>query len=140
MAIKTRITELLGIEHPIVQGGMGVGISAHRLAGAVARSGALGTISSVDLRHLHPDLLERARQCTDKAELDRDNKDKQAHNDVADRDDSDQDHDGDDGDDDDDDSSEDEEDDSTPLLRRLVFPSSSSSSSSPSPRSSSPRS
>ncbi len=56
---------------PIVQGGMGVGISAHRLAGSVARVGALGTISSVDLRHHHPDLLERAKDCTDRAELDK---------------------------------------------------------------------
>lgn len=56
---------------PIVQGGMGVGISAHRLAGSVARLGALGTISSVDLRHHHPDLLERAKDCTDKGELDK---------------------------------------------------------------------
>src|SRR5471030_1834195 len=56
---------------PVVQGGMGVGISAHRLAGAVARAGALGTISSVDLRHHHPDLLERARGCTDRGELDK---------------------------------------------------------------------
>ncbi len=56
---------------PIVQGGMGVGISAHRLAGSVARLGALGTISSVDLRHHHPDLLERAKDCTDRSELDR---------------------------------------------------------------------
>ena len=56
---------------PIVQGGMGVGISAHRLAGAVARLGAVGTISSVDLRHHHPDLLERAKDCTDKGELDK---------------------------------------------------------------------
>ncbi len=56
---------------PIVQGGMGVGISAHRLAGSVARQGALGTISSVDLRHHHPDLLERAKDCTDRAELDK---------------------------------------------------------------------
>ena len=38
---------------PIVQGGMGVGISAHRLAGSVAREGALGTIASIDLRHHH---------------------------------------------------------------------------------------
>ena len=30
---------------PIVQGGMGVGISAHRLAGNVARLGAVGTSS-----------------------------------------------------------------------------------------------
>src|SRR5450755_1675483 len=44
---------------PIVQGGMGVGVSAHRLAGSVAALGALGTISSVDLRRHHPDLMER---------------------------------------------------------------------------------
>lgn len=35
---------------------MGVGISAHRLAGNVARLGALGIISSVELRHHRPDL------------------------------------------------------------------------------------
>lgn len=44
---------------PIVQGGMGVGVSAHRLAGTVASFGGVGTIASVDLRHHHPDLLER---------------------------------------------------------------------------------
>ncbi|MBK8526385.1 MAG: nitronate monooxygenase [Rubrivivax sp.] len=38
---------------------MGVGISAHRLAGSVAAENAVGTISSVDLRRLHPDLMER---------------------------------------------------------------------------------
>ena len=43
---------------PIVQGGMGVGISAHRLAGAVARLGGVGTLSSVDLRRHHADLME----------------------------------------------------------------------------------
>jgi nitronate monooxygenase len=48
---------------PIVQGGMGVGISAHRLAGSVAALGAMGTISSVDLRRHHPDLMERTRDC-----------------------------------------------------------------------------
>jgi nitronate monooxygenase len=46
---------------PIVQGGMGVGVSAHRLAGTVAREGGVGTISSVDLRRHHPDLMERTR-------------------------------------------------------------------------------
>lgn len=56
---------------PVVQGGMGVGVSAHRLAGNVARLGALGTISSVDLRHHHQDLLERTQNCHDKDELDR---------------------------------------------------------------------
>jgi nitronate monooxygenase len=44
---------------PIVQGGMGVGVSAHRLAGSVAAEGGVGTISSVDLRRHHPDLMER---------------------------------------------------------------------------------
>ena len=44
---------------PLVQGGMGVGVSAHRLAGSVAALGGVGTISSVDLRRLHPDLMTR---------------------------------------------------------------------------------
>ena len=44
---------------PVVQGGMGVGISAHRLAGSVAALGAMGTISSVDLRRHHADLMAR---------------------------------------------------------------------------------
>ncbi len=35
------------IEHPIIQGGMGVGISWDRLAGTVSREGGLGVISSV---------------------------------------------------------------------------------------------
>jgi nitronate monooxygenase len=46
---------------PVVQGGMGVGVSAHRLAGSVAALEALGTISSVDLRRHHPDLMEGTR-------------------------------------------------------------------------------
>jgi len=44
---------------PIVQGGMGVGISAHRLAGTVAAHNAVGTLASVDLRRHHPDLMDR---------------------------------------------------------------------------------
>ncbi len=43
---------------PVVQGGMGVGVSAHRLAGTMTGLEAVGTISSVDLRRLHPDLME----------------------------------------------------------------------------------
>ncbi|WP_280813163.1 nitronate monooxygenase family protein [Variovorax sp. TBS-050B] len=46
---------------PVVQGGMGVGVSANRLAGSVAALGAMGTISSVDLRRHHPDLMARTR-------------------------------------------------------------------------------
>ncbi|MFN3749967.1 MAG: NAD(P)H-dependent flavin oxidoreductase [Thiobacillus sp.] len=56
---------------PIVQGGMGVGISAHRLAGAVARAGCMGTIASIDLRHHHADLVEAGKRCRDKDELNR---------------------------------------------------------------------
>jgi nitronate monooxygenase len=44
---------------PVVQGGMGVGVSAGGLAGTVANLGAVGTLSSVDLRRLHPDLMAR---------------------------------------------------------------------------------
>lgn len=55
---------------PIVQGGMGVGISAHRLAGAVASQNAMGTIASIDLRHHHPDLLEKTERCHDRDLID----------------------------------------------------------------------
>ena len=55
---------------PIVQGGMGVGVSAHRLAGSVAALGATGTIASIDLHHHHADLVEQARHARDKAVLD----------------------------------------------------------------------
>lgn len=55
---------------PIVQGGMGVGISAHKLAGAVARQGAVGTLSCVDLRRQHEDLMARTAKCRDKALID----------------------------------------------------------------------
>nr|WP_316642904.1 nitronate monooxygenase family protein [uncultured Roseateles sp.] len=46
---------------PIVQGGMGIGVSAHSLAGHVAALGGTGTLSSVDLRRHHPDLMEATR-------------------------------------------------------------------------------
>jgi len=59
---------------PLIQGGMGVGISAHKLAGAVAREGAIGTIASIDLRVHHPDLMDRtygvkSREVIDNANL-----------------------------------------------------------------------
>jgi nitronate monooxygenase len=49
---------------------MGVGVSAHRLAGSVARLGAVGTISSVDLRRHHADLMERTTRVRDKQAID----------------------------------------------------------------------
>ncbi len=42
---------------PVVQGGMGVGVSAASLAGTVAGLGGVGTVSAVDLRRRHPDLM-----------------------------------------------------------------------------------
>lgn len=50
---------------PIIQGGMGVGVSAHRLAGTVAKEGAIGTIASVELRRLHADLMEQTGNSKD---------------------------------------------------------------------------
>jgi nitronate monooxygenase len=57
---------------PIVQGGMGVGVSAHRLAGAVAKNGGMGTISSIDLRRLHLDLMQQTQHlspCLDSRDI-----------------------------------------------------------------------
>lgn len=51
---------------PIVQGGMGVGISAHKLVGAVASENAVGTVASVDLRRHHPDLMEMTSRIRDR--------------------------------------------------------------------------
>lgn len=53
---------------PVVQGGMGVGVSAGRLAGTVAGLGAVGTISSVDLRRRHADLMDATAHLTDEAD------------------------------------------------------------------------
>src|SRR5699024_7078085 len=50
---------------------MGVGVSAHRLAGSVAALGGMGTISSVDLRRHHPDLMARTHKSKDASLIDR---------------------------------------------------------------------
>lgn len=65
--MKTRITELLGIEHPIIQGGMqNVGLA--ELASAVSNAGGLGMITA--LTQPNPDALrveiERCRAMTSK--------------------------------------------------------------------------
>lgn len=67
MAFKTRITELLDIEHPIIQGGMqGVGIA--EMASAVSNAGGLGILTA--LTQPSPDALrkeiERCQSMTDK--------------------------------------------------------------------------
>ena len=67
MAFKTRITEMLGIEHPIVQGGM-QSVGYAELASAVSNAGGLGIITA--LTQPSPDALrreiERARTLTSK--------------------------------------------------------------------------
>ncbi|MDG5493277.1 nitronate monooxygenase family protein [Niveispirillum sp. BGYR6] len=67
MTIRTRITELLGIEHPIVQGGM-MWVGRAELAAAVSNAGGLGILTALtqptpdDLRRE----IDRCRSMTDK--------------------------------------------------------------------------
>jgi len=67
MGIKTRITELLGIEHPIVQGGM-MWVGRAELTAAVSNAGGLGILTG--LTQPTPDALraeiDRCRTMTDK--------------------------------------------------------------------------
>jgi len=67
MTLKTRATDLLGIEHPIVQGGM-MWVGRAELAAAVSNAGGLGILTALtqptpdDLRRE----IERCRTMTDK--------------------------------------------------------------------------
>ena len=65
--MKTRVTEMLGIEHPIVQGGMQwVGLA--ELASAVSNAGGLGIITALT-QPTPEDLvkeIDKCRQMTDK--------------------------------------------------------------------------
>ena len=67
MAFKTRITEMLGIEHPIVQGGM-QSVGYAELASAVSNAGGLGILTA--LTQPTPEALraeiERCGAMTDK--------------------------------------------------------------------------
>lgn len=67
MAFKTRITEMLGIQHPIVQGGM-QGVGTAGMASAVSNAGGLGIITA--LTQPTPAALreeiDRCRSLTDK--------------------------------------------------------------------------
>ena len=61
MPLKTRVTELLGIEHPIIQGGMHhVGYAV--LAAAVSNAGGLGTVTALTQR-TPEDLRREIREC-----------------------------------------------------------------------------
>lgn len=67
MAFRNRVTEMLGIRHPIVQGGM-MWVGRAELASAVSNAGGLGTLTALtqptpdDLRRE----IERCRSLTDK--------------------------------------------------------------------------
>ena len=45
---KTRLTGLLGIEYPIIQGALGGGLSRAELVSAVSNAGGLGMITSLN--------------------------------------------------------------------------------------------
>ena len=67
MAIKTRITEMLGIEHPIVQGGM-QWVGTAEMASAVSNAGGLGILTALTQPSAQAlrDEIERCRSMTDK--------------------------------------------------------------------------
>jgi len=65
--VKTRITDLFGIEHPIIQGGMHY-VGFAELAAAVSNAGGLGTITGLTLKtpeNLAAEIA-RCREMTDK--------------------------------------------------------------------------
>ena len=49
---------------PLIQGGMGVGISLGRLAGAVAKEGGIGIISAAQIGFKEPDLIRIPKKRT----------------------------------------------------------------------------
>lgn len=64
--MKTRITELLGVEYPIIQGGM-AWVAEHHLAAAVSEAGGLGLIGGANAPgEVVRDEIRKARELTDK--------------------------------------------------------------------------
>lgn len=49
-------------KYPIIQGGMGVGVSAHKLAGNVAKEGGIGIISTADIGYKEEDFYKNPIQ------------------------------------------------------------------------------
>lgn len=62
--MKTRVTELLGVSYPLMQGGM-AWIADGRLAAAVSEAGGLGIISAMNIEQLRSEIAV-ARSLTDK--------------------------------------------------------------------------
>jgi enoyl-[acyl-carrier protein] reductase II len=66
MALRTRLTELLGIEHPIIQGGMAWTATAE-LAAAVSNAGGLGIIGAGQMpTELLREQIRLAKELTDR--------------------------------------------------------------------------
>lgn len=55
------------IEYPIIQGGMGVGVSLGNLSGSVAKEGAMGTISMVGIGYREEDFYKNTREANRRA-------------------------------------------------------------------------
>lgn len=64
--MKTKITELLGIEYPIIQGGM-AWVAEHKLAAAVSNAGGLGLIGAASAPpEVVRDEIRKCRELTEK--------------------------------------------------------------------------
>lgn len=64
--MKTRITEILGIEYPIIQGGM-AWVATHELAAAVSEAGGLGIIGAGGApASFVREQIQKAKEQTDK--------------------------------------------------------------------------
>lgn len=64
--MKTRVTEFLGIEHPILQGGM-AWVAEHRLAAAVSNAGGLGIIGAASMPwKLVREEIRKCKELTDR--------------------------------------------------------------------------
>ena len=67
MPFKTRVTEMLGIEHPVIMGGM-TGVGTPELCAAVSNAGGLGTFAIHNAGTLENarEWIRRTRKLTDK--------------------------------------------------------------------------
>jgi len=62
MRIKNKILQI-----PIIQGGMGIGVSLGKLAGNVAKCGGMGVISSVNAGYKETDFLKKPKEANERA-------------------------------------------------------------------------
>lgn len=64
--METRVTKMLGIEHPIIQGGM-AWVAEHNLAAAVSAAGGLGLIGGANAQgQVVREEIRKAKELTDK--------------------------------------------------------------------------